>query len=145
MKGKVGKLKRKKDKNFNKQISMAKNIPTFILQAVLNLNSFISYSLGLAIPALKVRKHHFGSAILTNISGMGVTDAYAPHIDFANTNMLMVICAPSERVVIVDGKPGIKKMMNLTITYDARISDGANLFKALDCVKDVWKNPQNYL
>ncbi len=97
------------------------------------------------IKALALKKHYSGSALVTNVSSMGVEDCFAPHVNFMNTNILMVICTPHDEVVVEDDKPVNKRMMNLNLTFDTRMCTSDEIAKAIETVKEVWNNPEKYL
>lgn len=50
MKGKIAKIKQKKDKDFNHQMNIIQKIPTYVAQALFHFSHFLSYCLGLAVP-----------------------------------------------------------------------------------------------
>ena len=145
LKGKIGNLKKRTDKNFNHQMNVAKMLPTFILQAMLYVVHFISYNLGFSVKALKVREYEFGTGVLTNVTGFKFDEGFAPHIEFCNTNYLMVITNPRERAVVVDGKPSSKKIIYINMTFDQRYSEGEDVYEAVKRIREVWENPKNYL
>ena len=47
-----------------------------------------------------------------------VEKGYPPHVHCINTNFLMTLCYPSERVVVIDNKPVVKKMFSIALTFD---------------------------
>lgn len=47
-----------------------------------------------------------------------VEKGYPPHVEVCNTNFLMTLCYPSERVVVENDKPIIKKMFSVSLTFD---------------------------
>ena len=63
----------------------------------------ITYVFGMDFPPLKLKKNNFGSGILTNVSKSTCYEGYAPHIDFLNTNILMIILTPWKRVITENG------------------------------------------
>ena len=94
---------------------------------------------------MKLKSENFGSGILTNVSHSICEEGYAPHIDYLNTNILMVINAPSKRVVVSDSKLCIKKILNITLTMDMRVSSLIDISTTIDTVKEVFNNPKKFL
>jgi hypothetical protein len=66
----VVKAKNKKDETHNKTTASANFVPSFILQPLLSLFSYINLNLGFAIPPLGIKANGFGHVILTNIGTM---------------------------------------------------------------------------
>ncbi|MGA2889246.1 MAG: dihydrolipoamide acetyltransferase family protein [Terracidiphilus sp.] len=48
----------------------------------------------------------------------------------------------AERVVVVDGKPTVRPIMNLTLSVDHRVTDGARGAAFLDALAEAIRNPQ---
>ena len=145
MKGQISKLKNKKDKATNDQMKLMKNIPTTILQLVLRLSGFIGYTLGLDLKPLKIKKNHFGCGMVTNVVSLGVEDAYAPHINFAQTNLLMVICAPKDKVCSENGVIVVKRVMNVNLSFDERFSMGSDVLGVAKKIEGVFYHPEKYV
>ena len=126
-------------------------MPTVIVQLLSQIVSFVSYNLNLPIPFLSVRKQHFGSVLLTNVSGMQgfhevtpIKQVFAPITNFTRSIASVVLCTPKERAVVEDGQIKVAKMMNFMITFDHRYLDGAGATKMFDPIFDVWNNPAKY-
>lgn len=47
---------------------LSRFLPGFIIQIITQLVSFLNYNMNLAIPFLGIKKHHFGSFLLTNVT-----------------------------------------------------------------------------
>lgn len=113
--------------------------------------TFVSYNFGLSIPFLSIKPQHFGSVLLTNVSGMdGFTEVgsldqvYAPFTNFTRSIATVVLCSPKERAIVESGQIKIGKIMNMMITFDHRYLDGAGATKMFGPVQDVWNNPAKY-
>jgi pyruvate/2-oxoglutarate dehydrogenase complex dihydrolipoamide acyltransferase (E2) component len=123
-----------------------------LVQVLSQVVAFVSYNLGLAVPALKVQKHHAGSFLLTNVSAIkGFTDviqilykAYGPITNFTRSQATVCMCAPQEKAIVENGEIKIGKIMNINITFDHRYLDGGSAPKMFGPMTDVWENPQKY-
>ena len=51
----------------------------------------------------------------------------------------------ADRVVPVDGKPGIRPMMTVTLSSDHRVVDGARAAAFLNDVAEAIQNPEEWL
>ena len=146
IKGKIRKVKEKKDPELNHQMKMLSGLPTFLVELIFNATAFISYNLGLSIKALKVKPNSFGTAVVTNITGSGIYDVYAPHVNFCRSVVLAAV-NDSRMLPVVTENGGIepRKMLNFNITFDHRFADGSDAMHMLSKCKDVWLNPEKYL
>jgi pyruvate/2-oxoglutarate dehydrogenase complex dihydrolipoamide acyltransferase (E2) component len=146
MSGRVSLIKQAKDDNLKRQTFVINFTPTFIAQALTQFLSFIAYNLSLPIPPLRIKKNHFGSILLTNVSGLpGAYETSAPTPNFIRPMATIVLCTP-KLVPSVDssGKIVIAKKMNMMITFDHRYLDGKVASTMFDRITDVWNNPDKY-
>ncbi len=58
---------------------------------------------------------------------------------------ILAVGAITERVVPVDGKPGIRPMLTLTLSSDHRVADGARAALFLNDLVDAIQEPQKWL
>ena len=145
IKGKISKIKQKKDKKINEQMELMKILPSSIIQISFRLYTFISYTLGLNLPIANIKKHHFGTAYVSNVSSFGIKDAFSP-LNIVDNNIVMIICAPYYKVLSEKGKLKIGKILNLNITFDARYSsNGSDFLEVIKEIQYVWENPEKFV
>ena len=80
-----------------------------------------------------------GTFTVTNLGAYGI-DAFNPIINPPQSAILGV-CRIAKRPVVVDDKIEIRPMMNLCLTYDHRVIDGAPAAEFLGRIKDLLENP----
>ncbi len=145
IKGKIGKIKRNKDKRVKRQMNVIKYIPSFMIGMLINTLSFLSYNLGIPFPLIKFKKRHFGNCMLTNVIGFNVEDALPSLVNIARTVMVEIINTPKIKAVAENGKIVKGKVLNLNFCFDPRYGKGACFLEALAIIKDVWLNPEKYV
>ena len=84
-----------------------------------------------------------GTFTLSNL-GMYKVDAFSAIITPPQAAILAV-GSISERVVPVDGKPGIRPMMTMTLSSDHRVVDGARAAEFLSDLADAIREPEKAL
>lgn len=84
-----------------------------------------------------------GTFTLSNL-GMYQADAFSAIITPPQAAVLAV-GSISERVVPVDGKPGIRPMMTMTLSSDHRVVDGARAAEFLRDLADAIREPEKLL
>ena len=80
-----------------------------------------------------------GTFTITNLGSYGV-DAFTPVINLPELAILGV-GRILEKVVPVNGKPEIRKMMTLSLVFDHRLVDGAPAAKFLQAVRELLEDP----
>jgi pyruvate/2-oxoglutarate dehydrogenase complex dihydrolipoamide acyltransferase (E2) component len=120
-------------------------VPSSIVNILIHVVAFLSYNLNIAIPAMAIEKHQFGSMLLTNVSGFGIKEVYGPLSNFTRNIATVVLCAPELRPTVIEGKIEVRKKLNLMITFDHRYQDGSGVPAMLGAMRDVWMNPQKYV
>lgn len=145
-KDKIRKLKSNQDEEFKKRTEIAKTVPSSILKILLGFGSFLSYNLGLDVKAISLERHFAGSGGVTNISGFKVYHAHACFFPAGRAVCVLTLLTPKLKAVVdQNGDIVVRKMVNLTITANARyfnLKDTGRMSKKL---KDVWYNPKSYL
>ena len=99
----------------------------------------------MTVKAFSVKKDAMGSLLLTNISGFGEDNIFAPQTNATRSLACVVFCAPKEKVVVVDGQPAIRKLVNMNFTWDARHLGIENLEKFEASLRRVWEKPEEFL
>ena len=84
-----------------------------------------------------------GTFTLSNL-GMYKVDAFSAIITPPQAAILAV-GSISDRVVAIDGKPGVRPMMTLTLSSDHRVVDGARAAEFLSEVADAIREPEKVL
>ncbi len=141
----VKKLKTKKSKEYKSQMKKIKSFPFFSLKPIFLMNRFISYQLELPIKVFQIKVNQYGFQILSNISTFGITNFSAPMVPMTNSLFVMLMNAPVEKPIVVNGEIKVRRVMNLDITFDCRFVDVPRAKEYIDKGLDVLKNPQKYL
>ncbi len=84
-----------------------------------------------------------GTFTLSNL-GMYKVDAFSAIITPPQAAILAV-GSISDRVVAIDGKPGVRPMMTLTLSSDHRVVDGARAAEFLSELADAIREPEKVL
>jgi pyruvate dehydrogenase E2 component (dihydrolipoamide acetyltransferase) len=84
-----------------------------------------------------------GTFTISNLGMYGV-NAFSAIVNPPQVAILAV-GSIAERVVPVDGRPGIRSMMTLTLSCDHRVIDGARAAEFLRDIADAISNPQDWL
>ena len=123
---------------------MAKFIPSFILQPLVTVGTYMSIAVGVDIPALGLRAESFGHGILTNIGGMGYQQGFAPLCPPMRSLCLFCVGAIEKKPCVVGDEIKIQNMMNVTQTGDHRYADAATVHPLSRTFKGYIVDPENF-
>jgi hypothetical protein len=123
---------------------MAKFIPSFILQPLATVLTYISVGLGIGIPALGVRTEQFGHSVLTNVGSLGYQQGFAPLCPPMRGMGLFCIGAIQKKAVVVNDEIVIQSMMNVTQTGDHRFGDASIFLPLSRCFNGYINDPENF-
>lgn len=73
-----------------------------------------------------------------------VEKGFPPHVKICNTNFLITLCHPSERVVVENNKPVVKKIFSVAFDFNQSIGIGEDIVKAVQVMKEVFENPEQF-
>jgi len=101
-------------------------LPLRAIPAVLELTSFLSYTLNLDLGWAGVPRDAFGSVMITNVGSLGLEEAYVPLVPYSRVPILLALGAIRETPVARDGRVAIERTMKVCATFDHRVLDGAH-------------------
>ncbi len=121
---KVSKVRKRQDPALEGTRSTFKKIPYFLLNFVLNMLGFLTYTLNLDLRFAGVPKDPFGSVMITNIGSIGLNQAYVPLVPYSRCPILLATGNVVDAPVVENGKLAVGKVMKINATFDHRIIDG---------------------
>ncbi len=138
---KVGKVRKHEDKELEGTRSTFKRMPFFLLNRVMRILSFLSYTLNLNLRAIGVPNDPFGSVMITNIGSLGLQQAYVPLVPYSRVPLLLAMGAVEDAPVIEDGAVVPGKIMRIGATFDHRVLDGTHAAIMGKTVREWLENP----
>lgn len=122
--GKVSAVRARKDPALEKTRGTFKLIPHSLVNILLKLISFFSYTLNLDLRWAGLPHDPFGSLMITNVGSLGLDFAYVPLVPYSRVPILLAVGAVKDKPVAADGQVVIGKVMNVNATFDHRLIDG---------------------
>lgn len=145
IKGRIRKIKEKKDKQVNSSLKLMKALPNFFLKTLIDITSFVSYCLSEVLPFLNIKKEMYGFGGVTNIQSFGMYDSFGCPVNFARSVVTCVISTSELRPKIIDNEIKLRNCLNYNITFDYRFIDQKQIQEILKIANEVWTNPKTYL
>jgi pyruvate dehydrogenase E2 component (dihydrolipoamide acetyltransferase) len=121
---KVQLVRQRKDPALEKTRGTFLAIPYFLLNRVLKIISFLSYTLNLDLRWAGIPSDPFGSIMITNIGSLGLDVAYVPLVPYSRVPILLAVGAVKDEPVVQDGAVVPGKIMRINATFDHRFIDG---------------------
>ena len=138
----AGKVRAGKDEEKEKTRQTFKQLPGFVVGPLLDLISFLTYTLNLDLSWAGLPKDPFGSAMVTNVGSLGLEEAYVPLVPYSKVPLLVAVSAMKRVPVVREGdRIEAATVMRLCATFDHRILDGAHAAKMASVLKEVFGDP----
>ena len=123
---KVGRVRDGSERKFQKSRSTFKSVPYFLLNRLLKIISFLSYTLNLDLRWAGIPRDPFGSIMITNIGSIGLQQAFVPLVPYSRVPILVAMGAVEDAPVVDNGELAVGKIMQVCATFDHRVLDGAH-------------------
>jgi pyruvate dehydrogenase E2 component (dihydrolipoamide acetyltransferase) len=138
---KVEAVRARKDPALEKTRGTFLKIPYLLLNLVLRMISFFSYTLNLDLRRFGIPRDPFGSVMITNVGTLGLDVAYVPLVPYSRVPILLAVGAVRDEPVVDDGKLGVGKVMRVNATFDHRFIDGFHAASMSKILREWLENP----
>ncbi len=138
---KVALVRERKDPALEKTRNTFLSIPYFMLNWVLRMISFFSYTLNLDLRWAGIPSDPFGSIMITNVGSLGLDVAYVPLVPYSRVPILLAVGAVKDEPVVRDGQVVPGKIMRINATFDHRFIDGFHAAQMSKIVREWLEDP----
>jgi pyruvate dehydrogenase E2 component (dihydrolipoamide acetyltransferase) len=142
---KVGTVRKGQDKNLEGSRNLFKKIPFFMLNSMLDLIGWLSFTLNLDLRWAGIPKDPFGSVMVTNIGSLGLEEAYVPLVPYSRVPLVIALGAVKDEAVVEDGQIVPRKMLRAFATFDHRVLDGMHAAKMSKTLRRIFADPEKEL
>lgn len=142
---KVGTVRKHQDKSLEGTRSIFKRIPYFLLNTVLDLIGWLSFTLNLDLRWAGVPRDPFGSAMVTNIGSLGLEAAYVPLVPYSRVPLLIALGAVQDEPVVEDGRVVPGRVLRAYATFDHRVLDGVHAARMSKTLRRIFADPEKEL
>jgi pyruvate/2-oxoglutarate dehydrogenase complex dihydrolipoamide acyltransferase (E2) component len=142
---KAERVRQKTDENLRSTTRMLNALPASLVGAALRFVSSLSYDYDLDLRRFGVPWDQFGSVMVTNVGGFGVTHGYAPLVPFARTPALLTVGAIIDRPIAREGQVVVAPVLTVGATFDHRFIDGFQAAKLSRRFQDIVGDPERFL
>lgn len=121
---------------------MFRRLPGWLVRPVLDVVSFLSYTLNLDLRRLGLPRDPFGGVMITNVGSLGLDEAFAPLVPYSRVPLVVALGAV--RLVPVadpDGTLRPARVLRLGATFDHRVLDGSHAAKMVAVLRRQLADP----
>jgi len=142
LEGAVRSVRSGTDEEIERSKGLFSKLPFAAVRPLLNAVSLGLYGLNLDLTKLGLPKDPFGSAIVTNIGSLGLSEAYAPLMAYTRTPILLAVGAVRDEPVVEEGEVVAGKVMGIHATLDHRIVDGKHAALLSRVITRMMEDPE---
>ena len=141
---KVDQVRKRQDPALEQTRKSFRFVPFFLLNPVLKLLAFLSYTLNLDLQWAGIPKDPFGSLMITNIGSLGLEEAYVPLVPYSRVPILLALGEIKEVPVAENGTVVIQKQLRVHATFDHRFVDGFHAAAMSKVLHQWFHDPEKY-
>jgi hypothetical protein len=134
-------IRRGSDGALGRARAVATRVPAPLLRVGMRAAGFVAGGLGLPVPGLRVQPHPFGSVLVSSLEAWDVPRALPPLVPFAHLGFVVTVGASSWRPWVVDGEVVPRRLIEIGLTFDHRLVDGAQMATVIGVVRDAVERP----
>ena len=135
----VAVVRSQQDPAHNAGARWARRLPWWGLRAGLGVAGFVFSGLGR--PAFGQRAFPLGAALVSNVGGLGLDEAFLAPLPMARVPLYLAIGAVRDAPMVVDGELVVRPQVVLVATGDHRLIDGAHAGKLVRIVRELLADP----
>lgn len=140
----LNKFKKGNESQTMRSKSLAAILPWPLRTWVVDALRVITMEWGIALPALGLNPHSFGSFVLTNIGSVGLDIGYPSLLPFSNVSAVVALGKVNTKPGIIEGKIVPRRMVQVSASIDHRLVDAQHIGLLFRFLKSAVKNPQQF-
>jgi pyruvate dehydrogenase E2 component (dihydrolipoamide acetyltransferase) len=119
-------------------------VPPVVMGPLLRLVARLQYDFNMDLSAVGIPNDPFGSAIITSVGVLGITEAFPPLLTFTRVPAVLAVGAVEDKPGVRDGKVVPVPTMRVSATFDHRVIDGFQGGKLAKTFKSIMQDPAAY-
>jgi pyruvate dehydrogenase E2 component (dihydrolipoamide acetyltransferase) len=130
------------DEDLGRSSGVVSRLPFPLTRPALWVAGFVQSGLGVGVPPLGLKPDGFGGAMVSTVASFGVEQGFGALVPFTRTGAFVLVGLVRDRPVVRDGEVVVRPMVDLGITLDHRLVDGAQLGPAVAVLRQVVEEPE---
>jgi pyruvate/2-oxoglutarate dehydrogenase complex dihydrolipoamide acyltransferase (E2) component len=145
MQNRVQTAREKGDPDFKKMKGILSWIPGIFVRYLLDLTSFLLFTLNLWSPLFGMPRDPFGSVMITSVGSLGLDAAFAPLVPYSRVPFLIALGMIKDMPDVKNGQLTITKSCRICVTFDHRLIDGMHGSKMARTLSKILSDPETEL
>ncbi len=137
-------MKSGRDPDFARAKRTMDSLPLPLLRLVLRAGAWIAGDLAKSIAPLGLEASPFGSAMISSVGVFGLPMGFSPLAWMYRVPLLVLVGEVTDKPVARDGVVEVRPILPITVTFDHRYVDGAQLGEALRVFRDYLARPGSF-
>ncbi|MEB2324695.1 MAG: 2-oxo acid dehydrogenase subunit E2, partial [Sorangiineae bacterium] len=116
-------------------------LPPLAMRAAMKLGESLSYDLGLDLSRFGLPYDAFGSAMVTNVGGFGLSVGHAPLFPPSRVPVVLTVGAVREAPAVEGDRVVVRPTLTIGASFDHRLLDGFQAGKLARRLREVLEGP----
>lgn len=143
MEERVQRVRQRRDAVIERGKRRSSRVPGLFMNGVLNLLSFVWYTLNVDLAWVGMPRDPFGSVAVSNVGSIGLERAWLAMVPYTRVALLLAPGAVRDAPVLEGGSLVPGKVMTLSCTFDARLLDHVLAARVLRHIGDALEDPSS--
>lgn len=135
------KVRKREDPLLARTKKLFDRMPPLLVGSLLRMVARLQYDFNLDLSRLGIPNDPFGSAIVTNVGVLGISEAFAPLLTFTRVPIVLTVGAVQDKPAVRDAKVMPIPSMRVAATFDHRVVDGFQGGKLAKTFKAIMHDP----
>lgn len=146
LESRLGEVRAHRDPTFDRLESALSHVPDWLMRPVVKTIDALSFHLDLDLSTFGgLERDPFGSAIVTNVGMMGLSDGFAPLFPLAHCPILIAVGEIRDKPHVFEDQVVARPTLTLGCTADHRFVDGLGAAKMVKSLRETLEDPFNHL
>jgi pyruvate dehydrogenase E2 component (dihydrolipoamide acetyltransferase) len=139
----AGRMKSGDDREFARTKRVMDALPVPLLRIALRAGALLTH-LGRDVPSLGLRRHPFGSAMVSSVGPLGLPQGFTPLAWMYDVPLLVLVGELIEKPIAVEGRVQVREVLPITATIDHRYADGSHIGRLMTAFTSYLATPEQF-
>lgn len=145
LRAKAERIRLKKDDPTQKSASLLSGMPPLLTRMAMRAAEHLSYDLDLNLSRFGIPYDAFGSCMITNVAGFGLTVGQAPLFPPSRCPIILTVGAVRDAPMAVAGQVTVRPVLSIGASFDHRVLDGYGAGRMAKRFREVLESPEKEL
>jgi pyruvate/2-oxoglutarate dehydrogenase complex dihydrolipoamide acyltransferase (E2) component len=138
-------IREKKDDPTQQSARLLARLPPALTKLAMQLGERLTYDFDLDLSWAGMPYDAFGSVMVTNVGGFGLTVGQAPLFPPSRTPIVLTVGAVRDAPLAISGRVEVRPVLTIGASFDHRVADGYQAGRMAKRFREVLENPDKEL